>query len=185
MSAIILLITAVFILPSHSNDSSEYRYKVKDTLFIYSLTNREDSTSELTFQQTLGSKTIHNSSWPLTYPVFQYQVCDVNGDGQRDICVGVIKKTRFDPIRRKRLFMFQILGGNIRPLWLGSRLGQPLEDFRICNNTERPTINTIEQERDGSFLVCIYKWRSFGLEFIDYIKRNISLNEARKTLNNL
>jgi len=123
-----------------------------------------------------------NSTWPLKYPVFQFDHGDVTGN-ETAIAVGVIKPTRFDPKTDKRLFLFKITDDfYIRPLWLGSRVGQPLEDFKIINTHTPALIRTIEKEKDGTFLVSEYKWHGFGLEFIDYIRRQIPLKEAQEVL---
>ena len=72
-----------------------------------------------------------HSVWKLPYPVYQFDYGDVTGDGMPEIIVWVIKPTRFDPKPDKRLFIYRIADeAYIRPLWLGSRVAQPLEDFR-------------------------------------------------------
>ena len=121
-----------------------------------------------------------NSEWELGYPVYNINFGDVNNDGRPEIVVGTIKSTRFDPKVDKRLFIFKITDDYyIRPLWLGSRVSQPLINFRVNEGK----IQTIEQESDGSYLVGEYKWKSFGLQFVRYLKRNISLKEAQHILN--
>lgn len=125
-----------------------------------------------------------NSTWPLKYPVYKFDYGDITGNGTA-IAVGVIKPTRFDPKPDKRLFLFKITDDYyIRPLWMGARVGQPLEDFRIINNHKPALIRTIEREQDGTYLVAEYKWRGFGLEFMHYIQREISMKEAQKLLQN-
>lgn len=125
-----------------------------------------------------------NSTWPLKYPVYRFDHGDITGNGTA-IAVGVIKSTRFDPKPDKRLFLFKITDNYyIRPLWLGSRVGQPLEDFRIMNRQKPALIRTIEKEKNGTFLVAEYKWRGFGLEFIHYIQRESTIEEAQKLLQN-
>ena len=93
-----------------------------------------------------------------------------------------------DSIIRERLFD-PAYGGNdlfkitedfyIRPLWLGSRVGQPLVDFGIVPGEEGNLIRTIEREQSGKYLLAEYRWRGFGLEFIRYIEREISLKSAQ------
>lgn len=61
-----------------------------------------------------------------------------------EIIVGVIKPTRFDPKPDKRLFIYRIADeAYIRPLWLGSRVAQPLEDFRIIREETPTRIRTL------------------------------------------
>ena len=69
--------------------------------------------------------------WQLPYPVYQFQVGDVDGNCVEDAVVGVIKKTRFHRELGRRLFIFKNYRGHIRPLWMGSKLGGELVDFRV------------------------------------------------------
>ena len=116
--------------------------------------------------------------WELTYPVYRFQVGDINADGSEDILVGVIKTTRFDPEKGRRLFIFKNYQGFVRPLWLGSSLGQPLVDFQLVHTEEGPRVRSIEKEKSGKYLVAEYKWRSFGLEFTGYLDREIPIRKA-------
>lgn len=126
-----------------------------------------------------------NSTWPLKYPVYKFDYGDVTGNGIDAIAIGVIKPTRFDQKLDKRLFLFKITDDYyIRPLWLGSRVGQPLEDFRIIREHNPALIRTIERELGGTYLVAEYKWRGFGLEFTHYLQRELSIKEAQKLLQN-
>ena len=45
-----------------------------------------------------GSK---SDEWRIEHPVYQFQTGDVDGDGNEDAMVGVIKKTRFYPMGRR------------------------------------------------------------------------------------
>ena len=124
-----------------------------------------------------------NSTWPLAYPVYQFDYGDVADNACPEIAVGVIKPTRYDTKPDKRLFIFRITDDYyIRPLWLGSRVSQPLEDFHIVKGKNQSLIRTIEKEPDGTYLVAEYKWRGFGLEHICYIERNIDIQRASNLL---
>lgn len=126
-----------------------------------------------------------HSTWELPYPVYRFDYGDITGDGSPEIAVGVIKPTRFDPQPDKRLFIYRVADGlYIRPLWLGSRVAQPLEDFRIIRTEIPAIIRTMERERSGTFLIAEYKWRGFGLDFKRYIKREIERQEATRLLTN-
>ena len=113
------------------------------------------------------------------YPVYQFDYGDITGNGVPEIIVGVIKPTRFDPKPDKRLFIYRIADeAYIRPLWLGSRVAQPLEDFRIIREETPTRIRTLEREHSGNFLVAEYIWRGFGLDFKRYLKREVKKQEA-------
>jgi hypothetical protein len=161
--------------------------------------DKENETQEdkLNFAiQTFLKKDIENNTtildeWKLPYPVYNFEVADADNDGQDDIWVGVIKETRFDKNLRKRLFLFKIIEGKIRPLWLGSRMSKPLVDFSpaylidsLDKTKKKCIIKTIEQEKNGKFLVANYQWRKFGIEFINYEIRECDSLTARSFLEN-
>jgi hypothetical protein len=126
-----------------------------------------------------------HSGWKLEYPVYRFDYGVIRKGGQTDVGVGVIKPTRFDPKPDKRLFLFRITDDYyIRPLWLGSRVVQPLVDFRLANKEEKGYIRTVEKEKSGNYLVATYRWQGFGLTFVDYQAREIPLSEALKLLHN-
>jgi hypothetical protein len=151
----------------------------KETNII--LVQKNDTSFILTTSQ---SGKVRSADWKLNHPVFHFECADMNQDGTEDILVGVIKSTRFDPVNRKRIFIFKVLDGYIRPMWLGSRVSQPLEDFRIIHRMKENIIRTIELEKSGQFLVAEYRYKVFGLEFIHYLARNINQSEAYLILNN-
>lgn len=116
--------------------------------------------------------------WKLPYPVYHFQTGDINNDGLEEILVGVVKTTRFDPVIGNRLFIFKNYNGLVRPLWLGSRLGQPIVNFKFVKTNAGSRVRSIEQEKSGKYLVAEYKWRKFGLEFTQYISREIQIDQA-------
>lgn len=99
--------------------------------------------------------------WRLPYPVYQFQTGDVDGDGSIDALVGVIKATRFYKEKGKRLFIFKNKDGMVRPLWMGSRLGGILDDFRFTNGKVR----SLEHTTNNKHAVAEYRWQGFGMGF--------------------
>lgn len=113
--------------------------------------------------------------WEVPYPIYRFCTGDVNGDGIEEALVGVIKSTRFFPEKGHRLFVFKNLRGNIRPLWMGSRLGGELVDFKVADGRLR----SLEQSADGKrFAVGIYAWSRFGPAFEKYLTTNSSKHES-------
>ena len=134
--------------------------------------------------QTYELKKEHDSlywlnDWRLPYPVYQFQTGDVNGDGSNDAMVGVLKATRFYPEKGRRLFIFKQVNGKVRPLWMGSKLGGILEDFRYVDGK----IRALESTTDSLFVVSDYKWSSFGMKFDHYIIRGVDKETAIKYFN--
>lgn len=114
--------------------------------------------------------------WMLRYPVYQFQTGDVDGDGSVDALVGVVKTTRYDSVCARRLFIFKGKRGKVRPLWMGSRLGGRLEDFRFVDGRVR----SLEYGREGHYAVAEYEWQGFGLGFVRYLLREATADEARR-----
>ena len=135
----------------------------------FSLEQKNDTLSEL----TLRTDSTYDQ-WTLPYPVYRFCTGDVDGNGSIDAMVGVIKKTRYFRTKGRRLFIFKNYHGLVRPLWLGSKLGGILEDFRFTDGK----IRSLESTTDGKYVVAEYRWAHFGMGFERFIAKNITKEEA-------
>ena len=117
------------------------------------------------------------NDWRLPYPVYQFQTGDVDGDGSTDAMVGVVKATRFYPEKGRRLFIFKQVNKKARPLWMGSKLGGILEDFRYIDGK----IRALESTTDSLYVVSDYTWDSFGMKFDHYIIKGVNKETATKS----
>lgn len=117
------------------------------------------------------------NDWKLPYPVYQYQTGDVDGDGHIDAMVGVVKSTRFYPEKARRIFIFKEINKKARPMWLGSKLGGILEDFRFIDGK----IRALESTTDSLYVVSDYVWGGFGMKFDHYIIKGVDKQTALKT----
>lgn len=117
------------------------------------------------------------NDWKLPYPVYQFQTGDVDGDGSIDAMVGVIKSTRFYPEKARRIFIFKEVNKKARPMWLGSKLGGILEDFRFIDGK----IRALESTTDSLYVVSDYVWGGFGMKFDHYIIKGVDKQTALKT----
>jgi hypothetical protein len=97
---------------------------------------------------------------------WKVQTCDVDGDGAKEISVGVYKKTQFHPVMAKRPFIYNYQDNRISPKWRGSRLARPFEDyiFADVDGDKKDELISIEVLQDGQNLVNTYKWKGFGFE---------------------
>ncbi len=100
------------------------------------------------------------------YPIYRFAQEDVDNDGKTDVLLGVIKSTHFDRNSTRRLFILRIDSGNIRPLWLGSKVCYGLIDFKPIRYNDRNAVYTFEKRVNQKYFNGIYRWRDFGLELI-------------------
>ncbi len=162
--------------------NQELRFVRGDSTFIVKLFHKSDTLYQLQASIYWNNKRIQTSNYRLPYAVYRFQLGDIDNDGEVDIAVGVIKRTYFDPMSRKRPFFFKFYKGNIRPLWMGSRLSQPLDDFLIKKINNRNVLQSIEFEQNGKYLSAQYVWTGFGFRFEKYWGRNLRHEDAYKLL---
>ena len=111
------------------------------------------------------------------YAPYRLDTADVNRDGKTDVLVGLIKSTEFDPTQKKRLFILRIDEGQLRPLWLGSKVCQELINFKAL---EGGFVQTLERTQKGNYAIGLYEWQGFGLTLINYIHNEIQYTDAFK-----
>lgn len=91
-------------------------------------------------------------------------VADVDGDGQREIILGIKKATRYFPKPHNCLFIYSWNGRRAYPKWLGSTLSKPFTDFVFSDLDKdgEDELIAIETMRDGKVCVAVYSWNGFG-----------------------
>jgi len=116
---------------------------------------------------TLYVLRIGRNEWRLPFPVYQFDIGDVDGDGNIDAIVGVEKSTRFFHDVARRVFIFKNYKGFPRGLWFGSRLGSEIIDFRFI--ADERVLRLLERRPDGTLFAVDYRWGSFGMVFDKYL----------------
>lgn len=84
-------------------------------------------------------------SMTLPFPVYRIDGGDLDADGIPEVCIGVVKATKYWKDVDRRLFIYRLYHGRyIRPLWLGSSRAQAgrlpcVQRFRACNHRDGRT----------------------------------------------
>lgn len=94
------------------------------------------------------------------------QLGDINEDGINEISICVYKTAKFHPVMAKRPFFFNLVDGNLIPVWLGSRLSRPFDDYILydINADAADEIISVEQLENGNRVIALYNWKGFGFE---------------------
>ncbi|MBV9866949.1 MAG: hypothetical protein JO316_16475 [Abitibacteriaceae bacterium] len=95
---------------------------------------------------------------------WKLMTADVDGDGKREIILGVYKSTRFIPHPHNCLFVYGWDGKQVYPKWLGSSLGKSFDDFMFANfkGSGMDNLVALETRSDGLKCVVAYSWIGFG-----------------------
>jgi hypothetical protein len=91
-------------------------------------------------------------------------LAELDGDALPEIAVGTYKQTRFDPVERNRLFIFDWTSTDVLyPKWLGSRVGKfPLTAFRFVHEADGLDRLQCLESDDGQLEWRQYQWTGFG-----------------------
>lgn len=114
-----------------------------------------------------GVKKIYDASFQKVNP-WKVQVCDVDGDGKKEVSLGVYTVAKYHPVYAKRPFLYEFRNRKLYPKWLGSRLSQPFDDyvFSDMDGDGMDELISVETMRDGKKEFDAYKWTGFGFESI-------------------
>ena len=144
-------------------DSVTYSYSSTIGEGVLRLVAVTDSTNRI--EHLKGDSVV--DTWKLDYPVYRFTCGDMTGDSIPEVLVGTIKATRYRPEKDKRLFIFHLYKGQfIRPLWLGSRVGCPLIDFKVETDSMPNLVHTWERKENGDTIEALYQLKGFGLKYV-------------------
>lgn len=96
------------------------------------------------------------------------QIGDINGDDVNEIAICVYKTAKYHPVMAKRPFFFNLVEGNLIPVWLGSRLSRPFDDYILydIDADDIDEIISIERLENDNCVIAAYDWSGFGFEVI-------------------
>jgi len=98
------------------------------------------------------------------YHPWAIAVTELDGDSLPEIAVGAYKKTRYDPVERERLFIYDWTEHDtLFAKWLGSRLGLPFSAFGFARGQDGlDRLLTVEHYGRERLLLRQYHWNGFG-----------------------
>jgi hypothetical protein len=101
---------------------------------------------------------------PRRWEPWKLRTADVDGDGRREIVVGLWKSTRFFPRPHNCLFVYRFDGRTVHPRWLGSALSKPFLDFAFSNldDDRADELIAVEITRNRKHCLVVYSWSGFG-----------------------
>jgi hypothetical protein len=101
---------------------------------------------------------------PARWKPWKMEIADVDGDGRREIIVGVFKSTKFFPKPHNCLFVYGFSFKRAFPKWLGSALGRAFMDFTFIDldGEKGDELIALETTLEGKTGLSQYKWNGFG-----------------------
>ncbi|WP_273228214.1 hypothetical protein [Geosporobacter ferrireducens] len=127
-------------------------------------------------------KEVHNQSFQVLNP-WKVQTCNVDGDDEKEISLGVYKETQLHPVMAKRPFIYEWQEGMLVPKWRGSRLSRPFTDyiFSDMDGSGSDELIAIEILENGEKVLHAYKWKGFGFEGIGESSNYADIKEIKKS----
>jgi poly-gamma-glutamate synthesis protein (capsule biosynthesis protein) len=102
---------------------------------------------------------------PANWKPWKLDIADVDGDGIKEIILGVFKSTKFFPKPHNCLFIYGWNGQQAFPKWLGSSLSRAFTDFIFAdldNRKKGDELIALEKTLEGKKGLTIYNWNGFG-----------------------
>ena len=112
------------------------------------------------------------------FNIWKLEVGDVEGDGEIELALGVYKKSPHHKVLTKRVFLYNIVDGRLKPKFRASRLALPMEDFVIydIDKDGRDEVVSIEI-KDKSYFIAAYHYENFHLTR-DYVSKPLVMKPS-------
>jgi hypothetical protein len=128
-------------------------------------TIRVDSRRKETVQVLHGIRKVWGGVWRQSRP-WSLAVGDVDGDGRREVALGLFKGTRLWPRPHRTVSFYAWKGRVATRKFSASRLTLPMREFFLLNvDADRADeMLAVERGKDGRWSLATYKWNYFGFD---------------------
>ena len=122
-----------------------------------------DASREKVLQVWHGKELVW-SGIPRAWKPWKMTTADVDGNGKKEIVLGIHKATKYFPRPHNCLFIYDWTGEKVRKKWLGSSLSKPFDDFLFNDIDGDGQDEAISLETLGDQRRCVvcYSWNGFG-----------------------
>lgn len=112
------------------------------------------------------------------FNIWKLEVGDVEGDGEIELALGVYKKSPHHQVLTKRVFLYNIVDGRLKPKFRASRLSLPMDDFILydIDKDGRDEVVSIEI-KDKSYFIAAYHYENFHLTR-DYVSEPLVMKPS-------
>ncbi len=95
---------------------------------------------------------------------WKIEICEIDGDGEPEIFIGVNKATRYYTEIENRPFFFNYRDNRLVKKWTGSKLRASFSQvyFADLSGNGRDEFIVIEEGKEGGSTVTVYYWFGFG-----------------------
>ncbi len=94
---------------------------------------------------------------------WKIEVFDIDDDNNPELILGVHKATKYYEKVENRIFVFNRDKDYIFPKWLGSKVGNPIIDFKF-DDTSKNIVILEESKETSKKMVVSYQWNGFGFD---------------------
>ena len=134
-------------------------------VLVWSKDSNGEGTIRAYFREPGGWRCLAEGHHPA---IFSVQVGDIDRDGQDEIILGLIQRSKLDVRSARRLYIYSVSkAGLFQPRWRGSGLSRPFRQF--CLLPTRSGCDLVALEKDGApelrqfEWLSVYRWNGFGL----------------------
>lgn len=105
--------------------------------------------------------------------IWKFEAGDVEGDKEEELALGVYKKSPHHQVMAKRVFLYNIVDGKLKPKFRASRLALPMDDFILydIDKDGRDEVVSIEI-KDNTYFIAAYHYENFHLTR-DYVSETL------------